>query len=109
MNLSPLQMENANNVSETLSGEGKCPNDPSFNSTAIMTSNGTYFVGTPLPMSNSIISRDSRYRGTYPYLRTKGYDANWLNGAQFVGSFETDSYVYFMFREVAMEYNCGKV
>lgn len=34
----------------------------------------------------------------------------WLNGAQFVASFETELYVYFLFRESAVEYiNCGKV
>lgn len=34
----------------------------------------------------------------------------WLNNPQFVGSFETEDHVYFLFRESAVEYiNCGKV
>lgn len=34
----------------------------------------------------------------------------WLNDPQFVGSFETEDHVYFLFREIAVEYiNCGKV
>nr|XP_032522698.1 semaphorin-5B-like [Danaus plexippus plexippus] len=42
-------------------------------------------------------------------LRTTQYDLNWLNEPQFVGSFEDDYFVYFVFREVAVEYlNCGK-
>lgn len=43
-------------------------------------------------------------------LRTTQYDQNWLNEPQFVGSFEDDRFVYFVFREVAVEFmNCGKV
>ena len=37
------------------------------------------------------------------------YNAKWLNSPEFVGSFETDHFVYFFFREVAVEHmNCGK-
>lgn len=37
-------------------------------------------------------------------------DFRWLNDPQFVGSFETEDHVYFLFRESAVEYiNCGKV
>jgi len=36
--------------------------------------------------------------------------SRWLNDPQFVGSFETEDHVYFLFRESAVEYiNCGKV
>lgn len=43
-------------------------------------------------------------------LRTPQYDFNWLNEPEFVGSFEDDHYVYFVFREIAVEFmNCGKV
>lgn len=44
-----------------------------------------------------------------PSLRTHHYDPLWLNDPQFVGSFEDNTYVYFLFREIAVEYiNCGK-
>ena len=42
-------------------------------------------------------------------LRTQQYDSTQLNNPDFVGSFEHDDYVYFFFREAAVEYiNCGK-
>jgi len=45
-----------------------------------------------------------------PTIRTKQYDSTWLNEPQFVGSFEDSKFVYFLFRESAVEYiNCGKV
>lgn len=102
-------MENANNVTHKVRGVAKCPHSPLSNVTAMITLNGQYFVGTPISFSGveSAIIRDL---GGSSYLRTKGYDAKWLNEPQFVGSFETDAYVYFLFRESAVEYiNCGKV
>ena len=42
-------------------------------------------------------------------LRTDQYNSKWLNSPQFVGSFEAGEFVYFIFRETAVEYiNCGK-
>lgn len=43
-------------------------------------------------------------------IRTDQYNSKWLNSPQFVGSFEAGDFVYFVFREAAVEYiNCGKV
>lgn len=101
-------MENANSVTDTVRGVGKCPYSPLSNITAMITLNGQYFAGSPMDFSgvDSAIVRDLGAS----YLRTKNYDAKWLNEPQFVGSFETDAYVYFLFRESAVEYiNCGKV
>lgn len=101
-------MENANNITDTVRGVGKCPYSPLSNITAMITLNGQYFAGSPMDFSggDSVIVRDLGAS----YLRTKNYDAKWLNEPQFVGSFETDAYVYFLFREAAVEYiNCGKV
>lgn len=101
-------MENANTVTDTVRGVGKCPYSPLSNITAMITLNGQYFAGSPMDFSgaDSAIVRDLGAS----YLRTKNYDAKWLNEPQFVGSFETDAYVYFLFRESAVEYiNCGKV
>lgn len=43
-------------------------------------------------------------------LRTAPYDSKWLNtDTNFLLSFEHGSFVYFLFRETAVEYiNCGK-
>lgn len=103
-----LQMENATSITETVRAIGKCPYSPLSNITAMITLNGQYFAGSPMDFSgvDSAIVRDLGAS----YLRTKSYDAKWLNEPQFVGSFETDAYVYFLFRESAVEYiNCGKV
>ena len=49
------------------------------------------------------------FRGGSEKLRTQQYDTTQLNDPDFVGSFEHDNYVYFFFREAAVEYlNCGK-
>lgn len=86
-----------------------CPYSPVFNSTAMMTLNGQYFVGTPVDFSG-VEPTIFRHLGGLPHLRTKPYNTGSLNGAQFVGSFETEMYAYFIFRENALEYtNCGKV
>ena len=43
-------------------------------------------------------------------LRTEQYNLKHLNGPNFVGSVEDEDYVYFFFREEAVEFmNCGKV
>lgn len=43
-------------------------------------------------------------------LRTAQYDLKLLNEPQFVGSFEDDYFVYFVYREIAVEHmNCGNV
>lgn len=45
-----------------------------------------------------------------PIMRTDQYNSKWLNSPQFVGSFEAGEFVYFVFREAAVEHiNCGKV
>ncbi|XP_050547311.1 semaphorin-5A-like [Daktulosphaira vitifoliae] len=101
------EMENATNIIEAVRGVGKCPYSPLSNITAMITLNGQYFAGSPMDFSgaDSAIVRDLGAT----YLRTKNYDSKWLNEPQFVGSFETDAYVYFLFRESAVEYiNCGK-
>ena len=42
-------------------------------------------------------------------LRTVQYNSVWLAQPDFVGSFETEDFIYFLFREAAVEFmNCGK-
>jgi hypothetical protein len=48
-------------------------------------------------------------RKKYPFKRTLKYDSSWLDKPNFVGSFDVGEFVYFFFRETAVEYiNCGK-
>ncbi|KAG8249732.1 Semaphorin-5A [Homalodisca vitripennis] len=103
------EMEDVNRVTEWVQGVAKCPYSPHSNITALMTMSGQYFAGSPMDFSgaDAAITRDMGPAG--PYLRTNQYNSKWLNEPQFVGSFETDAFVYFLFRESAVEYiNCGK-
>lgn len=58
--------------------------------------------------SDSLIIREKWKNGQY--TRTGQYNLNHLNSPDFVGSVEDDDYVYFFFREEAIEnMNCAKV
>lgn len=102
------EMEEVNRVVEWVRGVGKCPYSPHANVTSLISDEGQYFAGSPMDFSGAdhAIIRDLGPT----YLRTNQYNSKWLNEPQFVGSFETDHYVYFVFRESAVEYiNCGKI
>ncbi|XP_011497414.1 PREDICTED: semaphorin-5B [Ceratosolen solmsi marchali] len=103
------EIENINSVTSSMSGVAMCPYSPHSNVTALLArgQSGGLFAGTPTDFSGA----DTAIYRTLasPNLRTRQYDSKWLNDPQFVGSFETDDYVYFLFRESAVEYiNCGK-
>ncbi|XP_037905898.1 semaphorin-5B [Hermetia illucens] len=109
-NCSWRQMENLTAVSyET--GVAKCPFSPKANVTSLITESGYMFVGSPTDFSGSdfaILRADLSQSGKR-LVRTKQYNSQWLNEPQFVGSFESGEFVYFVFREVAVEFmNCGK-
>lgn len=103
-------MEDINRVLHWEKGIAKCPYSPHANVTSLLSvTTGQYFAGTPMDFSGAdpAIIRDL---GSTSNLRTNQYNSNWLNEPQFVGSFETDTHVYFLFRESAVEHiNCGKV
>lgn len=88
-------------VKET-SGEGVCPYDPSHNSTAIF-AEGDLYVATVAQFTGAdpLIYREP--------LRTEQFNWKHLNAPNFVSSVHHDEFVYFFFRETAVEYiNCGK-
>ncbi|GBM33564.1 Semaphorin-5A [Araneus ventricosus] len=90
-------------------GLARCPFNPHANSTAIMTSEGDYYIASALDFSSQ---NHAIYRimGNGPFLRTVQYDPKWLNEPSFVASYEIGNFTYFFFREIAVEYiNCGKV
>ncbi|KAK7073998.1 receptor activity protein [Halocaridina rubra] len=83
-------------------GAGMCPYDPRHNSTFVYVDNELYsgtvadFQGT-----NPLIFR-------HP-LKTDHNDYKQLNAPDFVHSFDYGEFVFFFFRETAVEYmNCGK-
>ncbi|CAG9828712.1 unnamed protein product [Diabrotica balteata] len=103
------EIDNITNVIKIVDGVAQSPFNPNANITALLSENGYYYFGGPADAfgSQSLISKSSE---NTVVLRTKPYNNFWLNEPQFVGSFESDRFVYFLFRESAVEYmNCGKV
>lgn len=89
-------------VTKEYSGKGYCPYDPRHNSTSIYT-DGDLYSGTVSDFSGSdaLIIKNQ--------IRTGQYNLKELNGPDFVGSIEDKDFVYFFFREEAVEFmNCGK-
>ncbi|XP_071560925.1 semaphorin-1A isoform X1 [Temnothorax nylanderi] len=83
-------------------GLGLCPYDPRHNSTAVF-AEGQLYAATVADFSGGepLIHREK--------IRTERSDLNQLNGPNFVSSFAYQDYVFFFYRETAVEYmNCGK-
>ncbi|KAG5319898.1 SEM5B protein, partial [Acromyrmex heyeri] len=103
------EIENITSVTSEMSGVAMCPYSPHANVTALLSRgpSGGLFAGARTDFSGA---DPAIYRTlASPNLRTRQYDSMWLNDPQFVGSFETEDHVYFLFRESAVEYiNCGK-
>ena len=92
-------------VTEWVDGRGKCPLSPEANSTALMTSGGDFYRAGSVDLANidhSIFRMDSG-KGFRNTLMTDRYNSMWLSQPDFVGSFETARFVYFVFREKAQE------
>lgn len=102
------EISNLNTVLHTDSGVAKCPYSPQQNTTALMTSEGDYYIASMV----DFLARDPaiyRLMGPSPMLRTVQYNSKWLSEPNFVSSFEIDNFIYFFFRETAIEFiNCGK-
>ncbi|XP_014247220.1 semaphorin-1A-like [Cimex lectularius] len=95
--------ENVMKVVNESEGHGWCPYDPNHNSTALYT-DGHVYTATVVDFGGveSFIYRDP--------LSTERSDLKQLNDASFVSSMSYQDYVFFFFREAAVEYiNCGKV
>ncbi|XP_076224820.1 semaphorin-1A isoform X6 [Nomia melanderi] len=85
-----------------MDGLGLCPYDPRHDSTAVF-AEGQLYAATVADFSGGepLIHRER--------IRTERSDLNQLNGPNFVSSFAYEDYVFFFFRETAVEFmNCGK-
>jgi len=105
-------MKNLSAVVENMAGVARAALSPRANMTAVLINNALYFAG-PLNFGATdlaIARTDMDEANPREVVRTVQSNSKWLNEAQFVGGFETDKFVYFLFREPAVEYiNCGKV
>ena len=98
-------------VTRLIDGRAKCPYSPGDNATALITSDGDYFIGsaTDFQSTDHAIYRMKGHNVDLYTLRTVQYDSKWLAQPDFVAQFETKDFVYFVFRETAAEVmNCGK-
>ncbi|XP_066594900.1 semaphorin-1A-like isoform X2 [Prorops nasuta] len=89
-------------VSKEKAGQALCPYDPQHNSTFVYV-DGELYTGTVADFSgmDPIIYREP--------LQTEQFDSMSLNAPNFVNSMTQGDFVYFFFRETAVEYiNCGK-
>eukprot|EP00092_Neocalanus_flemingeri_P013940 GFUD01015036.1.p1 GENE.GFUD01015036.1~~GFUD01015036.1.p1 ORF type:complete len:639 (+),score=87.98 GFUD01015036.1:287-2203(+) len=89
-------------MDQEFDGRGLAPYDPAHNSTYLL-AGGELYTATVSDFSSSdpLIYKEP--------LRTEQYDSKVLNTPDFVKMLEDDDYVYFFFREQAVEYiNCGK-
>ncbi|KAK3783259.1 hypothetical protein RRG08_047714 [Elysia crispata] len=114
-----LRQNSFDTLKSDLNAHGICSFGPNDNTTAVLVPSGTprnmaaLFGGAvkDFLMSDPVISRHAVYSSSIAnanYIRTRS-KIGWLNEPQFVGSFDVGEYVYFFFREVAIEYtNCGK-
>lgn len=89
-------------MANEVEAQGQCPYNPVHNSTYIFT-DGQLYSATVADFSGAdpLIYRETQ--------RTEQYDLKQLNQPGFVSAVEREDYVFFFFREMAMEYmNCGK-
>ncbi|XP_054849718.1 semaphorin-6A-like [Eublepharis macularius] len=95
-------------VEEEISGKGRCPYDAKDNNVALF-AGGYLYSGTV----SDAMSRDSliyRSLGDTPPLRTAQYDSKWLKDPNFIHVVDYGNYIYYFFREVAVEYfNVGEI
>lgn len=89
-------------LSKETEAMGRCPYNPTHNSTYVFV-DGQLYSATVADFSGAdpLIIREN--------LRSEQYDLKQLNQPAFVSAVDYNGYVFFFFREVAMEYmNCGK-
>ncbi|XP_043199748.1 semaphorin-5B-like [Amphibalanus amphitrite] len=97
------QLDALGTVQRRESGIAVAPYSPHLNVTSVLSSEGDVFAATPTDFSGL----DPALYGRK--LRTQKYDSRLLSAPDFVGSFEAGDFVYFVFREDAVEYmSCGK-
>ncbi|XP_066247328.1 semaphorin 5c [Euwallacea similis] len=103
-------IDNLSAIIETIDGIAKCPYNPAASVTGFLSDSFDYFFGGTADFSSSDTVISKYITAAAPPLRTEQYNSFWLNDPQFVGSFETSQFAYFLFKETAVEYiNCGKV
>ncbi|KAI7797388.1 putative semaphorin-6A, partial [Triplophysa rosa] len=102
------RMDSLDAISEEISGMARCPYDAKHANVALFADGKLYSATvTDFLAIDAVIYRSL---GDSPTLRTVKHDSKWLKEPYFVQAVQYDEFIYFFFREIAMEYNSmGKV
>ncbi|XP_078252436.1 semaphorin-6A isoform X3 [Rhinoraja longicauda] len=93
---------------DNISGMARCPYDPKHTNVAIFAEGKLYSATvTDFLAIDAVIYRSLGESST---LRTVKHDSKWLKEPYFVQAVDYNDFIYFFFREIAVEYNTmGKV
>ncbi|ESO85358.1 hypothetical protein LOTGIDRAFT_107562, partial [Lottia gigantea] len=95
-------------INGTVDGRAKCPFNPHHNATALITDDGDLYTATAVDFAATDPSINRNLGPSKP-LRTVRSNSKWLNEPNFISVYEIDDFIYFFFRETAVEFiNCGK-
>ncbi|XP_023692400.2 semaphorin-6A isoform X1 [Paramormyrops kingsleyae] len=102
------KMDTLEALGEEISGMARCPYDAKHANVALFAEGKLYSATvTDFLAIDAVIYRSL---GDSPTLRTVKHDSKWLKEPYFVQAVDYGDFIYFFFREIAMEYNTmGKV
>ncbi|KAM3868333.1 semaphorin-6A [Diretmus argenteus] len=102
------KMDTLEALGEEISGMARCPYDAKHANVALFADGRLYSATvTDFLAIDAVIYRSL---GDSPTLRTVKHDSKWLKEPYFVQAVDYGDFIYFFFREIAMEYNTmGKV
>ncbi|XP_009867041.1 PREDICTED: semaphorin-6A [Apaloderma vittatum] len=102
------KMDTLESLGDELSGMARCPYDAKHANVALFAEGKLYSATvTDFLAIDAVIYRSL---GDSPTLRTVKHDSKWLKEPYFVQAVDYGNYIYFFFREIAVEYNSmGKV
>ncbi|XP_065126298.1 semaphorin-6A isoform X2 [Paramisgurnus dabryanus] len=102
------KMDSLDALGEEISGMARCPYDAKQANVALFADGKLYSATvTDFLAIDAVIYRSL---GDSPTLRTVKHDSKWLKEPYFVQAVDYGNFIYFFFREIAMEYNTmGKV
>ncbi|XP_076218410.1 semaphorin-6A isoform X3 [Aptenodytes patagonicus] len=102
------KMDNLEFLGDEFSGMARCPYDAKHANVALFAEGKLYSATvTDFLAIDAVIYRSL---GDSPTLRTVKHDSKWLKEPYFVQAVDYGNYIYFFFREIAVEYNSmGKV
>uniref|UniRef100_A0AAR2KE21 Sema domain-containing protein n=1 Tax=Pygocentrus nattereri TaxID=42514 RepID=A0AAR2KE21_PYGNA len=102
------KMDTLDALGEEISGMARCPYDAKHANVALFADGKLYSATvTDFLAIDAVIYRSL---GDSPTLRTVKHDSKWLKEPYFVQAVDYGDFIYFFFREIAMEYNSmGKV